>query len=490
MAARMHIKPTTRGPAGPARGPGGGGGFGGASSNKSQQHSISIRMIFSHIILGTCCFFGGLMAGLSATYNTPSVVRPLQCPMCPKVPPPGSLLSKAEARRKQQQQQEGQPGKEDDELSDVAVPPPTFPDSLRQMVVDYSTIPRDDFNNHFDIGVPIDNTVSGAEEVLLLHMGKETLPETQSTSTTNSHSLPADQATENCDVMKVILHQPARHGSRQCIAIVPQWESYYVHKFMRLPQANNRPLDVSVPLRYVSRAHSEKGTYQRVPDQKTHTKVYYSVLQEYLENLDRLLELLTPLAQSVADPKTKTIVVLVCNYGQAELFHNFVCNARARGLDLSHMIMFATDEETLQLCQALGITAFYDESIFGSMPTSAARTYGDRTFGKMMMAKVFCVHLINSLGYNLIFQDVDVVWHRNPLPYFEQAWIKEEWDLMFQDDGARSQRYAPFSPNTGMWSCVVCDVLLVVVCTSWEAPKTTESRLQGAIAFGSVLVSS
>jgi hypothetical protein len=140
----------------------------------------------------------------------------------------------------------------------------------------------------------------------------------------------------------------------------------------------------------------------------------------------------------------------VCNLGHAELFHNFVCGARAKGLDLSKLLMFATDKETYQLSKQLGIAAFYDETIFADMPTTAANAYGDKVFAKMMMAKVYCVHLVNQLGYNVLFQDVDVVWYRNPLPYFEQKEITEEWDMMFQDDGARgTSRYAPYSPNTG-----------------------------------------
>jgi len=69
------------------------------------------------------------------------------------------------------------------------------------------------------------------------------------------------------------------------------------------------------------------------------------------------------------------------------------------------------------------------------------------------MAKVLCVHLVNQLGYHVLFQDADVVWYRNPLPFFwnESATSMYDFDMYFQDDGAHSVRYAPYSPNTGFY---------------------------------------
>lgn len=84
------------------------------------------------------------------------------------------------------------------------------------------------------------------------------------------------------------------------------------------------------------------------------------------------------------------------------------------------------------------------------MPDQAAGRYGDGKFTAMMMAKVFCVHLLTQLDFNVLFQDVDVVWHRNPLDYFLNE-VAGDFDLYFQDDGAHSVRYAPYSPNTGFY---------------------------------------
>ena len=76
----------------------------------------------------------------------------------------------------------------------------------------------------------------------------------------------------------------------------------------------------------------------------------------------------------------------------------------------------------------------------------------DETFTSMMFAKVVCVQLISSLGYDLLFQDVDVVWFKNPLEYFHDENNEfHDFDMYFQDDGAHGNRYAPTSANSGFY---------------------------------------
>jgi Nucleotide-diphospho-sugar transferase len=70
----------------------------------------------------------------------------------------------------------------------------------------------------------------------------------------------------------------------------------------------------------------------------------------------------------------------------------------------------------------------------------------------MMMAKVICVQLVSMLGYDFLFQDVDIVWYKNPLDYFHDAnGLSQKYDVFFQDDGGHSVRYAPYSANSGFY---------------------------------------
>jgi Nucleotide-diphospho-sugar transferase len=77
----------------------------------------------------------------------------------------------------------------------------------------------------------------------------------------------------------------------------------------------------------------------------------------------------------------------------------------------------------------------------------------------MMMAKIMCVLGPALLGYNVLFQDVDIVWYRDPLSGYlqnddispEHSAMIREFDVFFQDDGAHTVRYAPYSANSGFY---------------------------------------
>ena len=85
---------------------------------------------------------------------------------------------------------------------------------------------------------------------------------------------------------------------------------------------------------------------------------------------------------------------------------------------LNNIVLFATDIETYNLASnILGLpNIFYEESsIFSTIPKEYSESYADETFSKIMFAKIYSVHLISQLGYNFLFQDVDVLWYKNPL---------------------------------------------------------------------------
>lgn len=111
------------------------------------------------------------------------------------------------------------------------------------------------------------------------------------------------------------------------------------------------------------------------------------------------------------------------------------------------------------------------------MPKEAAKHYGDQKFVAMMMAKVICVQVVNALKYHVLFQDVDIVWYKNPITFFEKFVIEKDksistvtnhkdnnndedddeerdysqFDMLFQDDGGHTTRYAPYSANSGFY---------------------------------------
>jgi hypothetical protein len=69
--------------------------------------------------------------------------------------------------------------------------------------------------------------------------------------------------------------------------------------------------------------------------------------------------------------------------------------------------------------------------------------------------QVLCVLYPLLLGYDVLFQDVDIVWltpDRDPLAFFQDESSKlSHFDVIFQHDGSNNVRYAPYSANSGFY---------------------------------------
>jgi hypothetical protein len=239
------------------------------------------------------------------------------------------------------------------------------------------------FATKFDIGVPLNPTTPGNKDVLILYNSENALPDQFDKYQEDAPHLSIKSATKHCHTMKLVLTEPSQQ--KQCLAIMGQWESYvlyyrvslmlgceltrsffvlfrsyHVHRFARFPPKMDGPVDETHPLKYVSRVPGENGkVIER--SRSFDTKMWDKLLVEYLNNLDPVMKQLKPIAQKVA--KDNTVVVMVCNLGQSELLMNFACAARSRGLDLSQVLVFATDLETKTLAEGLGLAAFYDELV-------------------------------------------------------------------------------------------------------------------------------
>merc|ERR1712008_512433 len=54
-------------------------------------------------------------------------------------------------------------------------------------------------------------------------------------------------------------------------------------------------------------------------------------------------------------------------------------------------------------------------------------------------------------GYDVLFQDVDIVWYKNPIPFLQNYKKDENKHILLQDDGNRSIRFGDAYGNSGFY---------------------------------------
>lgn len=234
-------------------------------------------------------------------------------------------------------------------------------------------------------------------------------------------------------------------------------EVYLTRTGQRASQPNKCVSIVRVPEGVTSPVHHSHrtGFTARLTDQYLNDHARGISFTEEFELLQPLLaELETLQKQFVekmgnpigSDGQRKTAIVMVANEGVMDLLLNFVCSAEGVGIDVKMIMVYVGTKEYVKLIENMGANAIYSPSL-GSMPSQAARGYLDTTFQRMMWFKTTSVFLAASSGFEVLFQDADLVWLADPIPYLRN--LKE--DIAFMDDGARTPRYTPLFVNSGFF---------------------------------------
>jgi hypothetical protein len=107
------------------------------------------------------------------------------------------------------------------------------------------------------------------------------------------------------------------------------------------------------------------------------------------------------------------------------------------------------DKATHELAQKLGLVSFYHETF---QIESSAAIYGTFEYARVVMAKVWSVHLISALNLDFWFLDVDIVpLSGDAFNYLTKLSKKYNFDLLFQDDHTDAEQYQPWSANSGLY---------------------------------------
>jgi len=148
--------------------------------------------------------------------------------------------------------------------------------------------------------------------------------------------------------------------------------------------------------------------------------------------------------------RDQVVLVMMVNLGFMDIFLNWVRSCDVNGINpRPWAVVFAMDSEAASQVKALGFSVYTDHRSFGVQPKEAAGAYADTNFVRLMFAKTAIVQDVLSLGYHVLFQDVDMVWKRDPFEYLCHP-SRTFFDAQFMYDGP-SKWYEPLHANSGFF---------------------------------------
>lgn len=200
-----------------------------------------------------------------------------------------------------------------------------FPDTMQRFARGIARINKDELNDQFDFGNPVEKSDgTGDEDAIIIYNDWKAIPTSDkgishAVEYNDGRGIPlldAQTATENCDGMNVIFTGNPENRA-QCTAIIGNYESYHIQRWMRTDGSG--PIDHNLPLALVSRGFAPRGKsnfYAPPYDGKqSQVKRHWKGLLTFLQNVDAVLHDLEPVLKKVA--RNNAVVVLTCNHGQS-----------------------------------------------------------------------------------------------------------------------------------------------------------------------------
>jgi hypothetical protein len=148
------------------------------------------------------------------------------------------------------------------------------------------------------------------------------------------------------------------------------------------------------------------------------------------------------------DPSVGVLVAMSCDHRFARLFENWAASCVWHGIDVrSSTIVFPTDRQAQERIERLGFLTYFDqdsELLFGMRESGA---YGDLAWTAYMYHQNWVIRQLLNAPADLLFQDADLVWRRDPRPVLiERARAGADVQAMY--DGPNG-RFRPLFANSG-----------------------------------------
>lgn len=143
------------------------------------------------------------------------------------------------------------------------------------------------------------------------------------------------------------------------------------------------------------------------------------------------------------------IIVSTFNWGYRRLVENWAASCHRHGINCrAHTLLFPMDAGADAFARDLGFRTFFDGVSYGELPTQPHEAFGDLNFRKCLFAKLATTQDMLEIGLDVLRQDVDLVWLRDPRAYLARRMDREGLDFLFMHDGP-NPLYEPLHYNSG-----------------------------------------
>ena len=130
----------------------------------------------------------------------------------------------------------------------------------------------------------------------------------------------------------------------------------------------------------------------------------------------------------------------------APLFENWLHSCVRNGIEPhNNLIVFCLDQEAAQLADTLGVKHYFFDPEYYS-PAGKSERFGDEWFRNTILYKNAVISESLTLGASLLFQDVDLIWFKDPFVYLEES--RQHYDIQIMYDGPNPNG-RPIYGNTG-----------------------------------------
>lgn len=148
--------------------------------------------------------------------------------------------------------------------------------------------------------------------------------------------------------------------------------------------------------------------------------------------------------------RDNTVLAMTLNGGFAGLLLNWIESCDRHGIEIrSWTLIAALDEDTATRFEKQGFAVLYPGTDYGRHRIEAVAEYGDEDFRDLMFPKTAVVQDLLSIGFDVLFQDVDLVWLKDPFDFLHAA-DRRMLDAQFMYDGPNAI-YAPLNVNSGFF---------------------------------------